>query len=246
MKDEIPYFLIRDGLKLKIKKGYTVSFFIPEKYFDSNQVKQNGSYFDVIGIFLYNVYKNGKKEFPNNKLFNFPTIFTCKPDRVNKISNNSIYKDDECREFIFDSENSEVISSTQCIQYATTAEIVLKMILNGRIPKIIPYDELYKIIDKSARLNGVSFNTIAGLEGIIISELCRSEKDYSKLFINEYEAGKCKSTDYTILKLDDIPKYVSPYSALISYNSTISVAAALANDEVSDESALEKILLGNY
>lgn len=247
MNETVPFFLIKDNLKIKPKKDYTVKFFIPEKYFESKYAIQNGSYFEVIGIFLYNVYdKNNNSVFKENKLFYYPTLFMCKPTEINKINKNTIYSDDTHRELIF-SEDSEVVSSIQCIQYATTSEQVLKMLIRGRIPKIIPYEKLHNVINDSANLNGISFSNIAGLEGVIVSESCRSKDDINKPFILEYANSKSvKNTDYTILNIDMIPKLVSPYSAMNSYDKTIAIAASLEANKISDSVALEKILMGEF
>lgn len=243
MNDKLPYFLIKNGIKINPAKGFKIKFFIPEKYFESKYAVQTGSHFDIIGIFLYNVYKDDKPEFKEHKLFYYPTIFTSKPTDINKVNKNDIYHDDTYRELIFD-ENSEVISSIYCIQYATTAEAVLKMLIRGRIPKIIPYEKLHNVINDSAKLNGISFSNIAGIEGVIISESCRSRNDITKPFIIEYTENKSvKNTDYTILNIDMIPKFVSPYSAMLSYDKTIAIASAMEANELPDSVALEKILM---
>lgn len=247
MSEKLPFFLIREGLKIKPNKGYTIKFFVPEKYFESKYATQTGSYFDIIGIFLYNVYdKNNKEQFKENKLFYYPTIFMCKPTDINKINKNDIYEDDTYRELIFE-DGSEVITSTQCIQYATTAEKVLKMLIRGRIPKIIPYEKLHNVITDSAKLNGISFSNVAALEGVIISESCRSKNDLKKPFIKEYsENPKIKNTDYTIINIDMLPKLASSYSAMLSYDKVIAIAAALQNNEINDAVALERILMDDF
>lgn len=247
MNEKLPYFLIRDGLKIKPNKGYSIKFFIPEKYFESKYAIQTGSYFDIIGIFLYNVYnKNGKPEFKEHKLFYYPTIFTCKPTDINKVNKKEIYDDDNHRELLFE-EGSEIVTSTQCIQYATTAEAVLKMLIRGRIPKIIPYEKLHNVITDSAKLNGISFSNIAALEGVIISESCRSKNNLKVPFIKEYsENSNIKNTDYTIMNIDMLPKLSSAYSAMLSYDKVIAIAAALQNNEITDAVALERILMDDF
>lgn len=246
--NDVPFFLEIKGSTLFPKKGYKVIFFIPEKYFDSKNITtQDGLYLNTIGIFLYNVYKDNKPIYKDNKLFYYPTLFTCKPDLINKVNDLKLYKDDTYREVIFETSNSEVVNSIHTIKNAVTAENVLKMLLYGRIPKIIPYEDLYKLINDSALLNGISFNNIAGLEGIIVSELCRNKDDISQQFIKKYESDpKVKNTDYTFLNIDAIPKYVSAYSSLISHDKTIAIAAALEANKINDATAMEKILIGQY
>lgn len=242
----VPFFLEQKNSTLFLKKGYTVKYYIPEKYFDSNCM-QDGSYFNLIGIFLYDVFKDGKSVFKEPKLFYYPTLFTIKPSYIKKVNDTKLYGDDTYREAVFETEDSEPVSSIHTIKEATTAENVLKMLLYGRIPKIIPYEKLHNIINDSALLNGISFNNIAGLEGLIVSELCRDKNDISKQFIKTYNENKStKNTDYTILNIDSIPKYVSPYSSLVSYDKTIAVAAALEANKITNASALEKILMGRY
>lgn len=242
---QVPYFLKKDKQKLLLNNGYTIKYYIPENYFDRGMAYQDGQYLNILGLFLYDVFKNGKKEFSEPKLFYYPTLFTCKHDRIEK-GKESLYPNNEYREIIFESEDSEPVNSIATIKNAVIAEKVLKLLLSGGIPPIVEYEEIYKIINDSAILNGISFNNIAGLEGIIVSELCRSISDIDSRFIDKYTAGKCGNKDYVMVNLNDLPKLNNALSALTSYNKNIAVASSLnlsRNNDGSIVSELEKRLM---
>ena len=58
-------------------------YYVPEKFFSTNNAIAIGEYVELMGIFNYDVFdKNGKSR--GLKLFKYPTLVKCKPSSISK------------------------------------------------------------------------------------------------------------------------------------------------------------------
>ena len=70
-------------------------YYVPEKFFSTNNAITIGEYIEVMGIFNYDVFdKNGKAR--GLKLFKFPTMIKCKPTSISKESDIQLCLIDYC------------------------------------------------------------------------------------------------------------------------------------------------------
>ena len=114
-------------------------------------------------------------------------------------------------------------------------------VITGKIPTTIPYDKLWELFEESARLNGFSFKVSVQLFGILISGICRDSKDISKPF---KDTDMSNMNDYRPININMVPKFISPYSAIVSENWDDSLRAAILMKDKKDipYSPLEKIV----
>lgn len=239
---EVPKFLKKDGDKLLFNQEGELIYHIPEKYFDNGCAVIIGEYVSLLGIFSYEI-KNTNGKSSGIKTFNFPSRFMCKPYDVEKVKDYKILPDSDSKDYRFlkFKKNDEVVTSTKVPQDITNVEDMYRlMVITGNIPQTIKYSELQNYFLESMDINGGNYNVNAQLFGILISELCRSKTDISKPF--RLTKNKLKNdTNYTSISIKDIPKYVSPFSAITSENWDESVIAAIMNDKERNI-PLEKVL----
>ena len=162
----IPKFLRKEGnaLLYNAKDDSTFVFYIPANYFN-NTVKVpiaeiSGEYVSSIGLFNWSIIDaNGKRG--EIKPFNFPTMFICKPNSIEKVKQLKLDNSDPDDYVLLKfKDGDEVISQTRVPQLIDNVEMFFKMaILTAKIPTTIPYDELWKVFLESAKLNGFSYGT---------------------------------------------------------------------------------------
>lgn len=175
--------------------------------------------------------------------FNFPTMFLCKPYEIEKVKNlkldNTEPSDYRLLKF---KKGDEVVSQTRVPMLIDNVEIFFKMaVITGKIPTTIPYDKLWELFEESARLNGFSFKVSVQLFGILISGICRDSKDISKPF---KDTDMSNMNDYRPININMVPKFISPYSAIVSENWDDSLRAAILMKDKKEipYSPLEKIV----
>lgn len=239
---KVPSFLKRDGDSLLFNTDGELIFYIPEMYFDMEKAfYYEGDYINVIGIFDYSVFDaNGK----NNGLhrFNFPTAFLTKPYLVEKQKNVKLTATQKAIDFrlLRYKKGDPVVVSVRVAQNNANIEDFYKIFLYGKMTNTIPVDKLHEYFIDNISLNGNDYGVNNQMFGLIFSEMCRSKKDLSIPFRNTKYTDP---TDYTMISIMDLPKYISPHQSLGSQNWDNAIVGAITNP-TDVESPLEKILMG--
>ena len=80
---EIPPFTKREGDALLFNQEGYLEYYIPKDYFGSKSATIEGAYIRLMGSFHYRIYSSTGK--PGKLMtFNYPTIFICRPGKVDK------------------------------------------------------------------------------------------------------------------------------------------------------------------
>lgn len=240
---EIPKFLKKKQDSLLFNQEGELVYHIPEKFFENGCAVIIGEHVSLIGIFSYEIRNANGKTVNGIRNFNFPTRFMCKPYDIEKVKNYKLTPDSEAMDFRFlkFAKDDEVVTSTKVPQDITNVEDLYRLtVTSGNIPPTIKYSELHNYFLESMDLNGGNYGVQAQLFGILIGELCRNKSDISIPF--RLSKNKLKQdTNYKSISIKDIPKYVSPFSAITSENWDESVMAAIMNDKEVNI-PLEKVL----
>lgn len=244
---EIPVFCKLDKEKLLYDGEGEFLFFVPDNYFVD--VKQNpiaqvyGQYVTLVGIIDWAIMdKNGKIGEINP--FMFPSIFMCKPNRIEKVKGYKIGNVGarDYRIFHF-KKGDEIVSDINTPNIIDNVETTFDMlaISGNKMPNTIPYDHLHEYFPKSMELNGDSYGANMQIFGILVSELCRDPKDPSRPF--RYSDMK-DMTGYKRVSIKQIPSYISPYVAFTNENQDESIMAAVLMDDEKKfkHSPLEKVV----
>jgi hypothetical protein len=230
MAYKVPPFLKRDGESLLFnnKEGELV-FYVPEYYFTCNCASIEGDYVRILGIMDYAIFdKNGKHN--GLKPFRFPTIFLCAPSEIVKVKDLKLTKNTETSDYRFLKFRYEdkVVVDVKVPQEIDNVELFYNLFTGGHIPTTIPYDEMHELFDESMKINGNDYKLSDQEFGIIVSEICRDAKDVSRPF---RLAKDNNMLNYKCINIRQIPKYVSPYSAITSENWDEAVVSAVMNDK---------------
>lgn len=240
---DTPKFLKRDGDALLFNDEGQFVFYVPETFFDRGDAQIKGEYINLLGILDYTIYKpNGSNI--GLKRFNFPTVFLCKPSRIEKSKNLRLKASTEPQDYrllIFE-KGDAVVVSTKVPQNIANVEDFYRIFLTGKLPTTIPYDKLQNYFIDSMELNGSSYGMTLQMFGIVISEMCRDSSNPSRAFRHT------KFTDqmsYRAISIKDLPKYISPSSSIGSENWDLGVVGAIMNP-TNANSPMEKLLMGSH
>lgn len=238
---DIPKFLKRDGESLKFNiEDSELVYYVPENYFTSDIAVISGDYVSLLGVFNYSIFdKNGKNN--DLHLFNFPTIFLCKPYTVEKLKNVKLTKNTKPADYrmLKFAYNDVVVVSVKVPQIIDNVETFFKMaLISGKMPTTIPYNEAHDYFPENIKLNGSNYGINMQLFGVVISELYRDPKDITKPF---RLAKNDDMFDYQLISIKEIPNYISPYVSITSENFDESLIAAITMKD-DKASPLEKIV----
>lgn len=243
MAYNVPKFLKRDGDSLLFNESGQFVFYVPETYFDRGDAEIKGEYINLLGILDYTIF-NEKGSNIGLKRFYFPTVFLCKPSRVEKIKNIKLKEATEKSDYrmlIFE-KGDAVVVSTKVPQNIANVEDFYRIFLTGKLPTTIPYDKLHDYFIESIELNGSSYGMSLQMFGIVVSEMCRDAKDPSVAFRHTKFKDQMA---YRAISIKDLPKYISPSSSISSENWDLGVMGAIMNP-TDTNSPMEKLLMGNY
>ena len=236
----IPSYMKKDGDTLYYNGDGELIYYVPEKFFSTNNAITIGEYIEVMGIFNYDVFdKSGKAR--GLKLFKFPTMIKCKPTSISKESEMLLKGTHTAMPYrlLHFKNGSELICSTRVTKEIVNTEKFINLLFRANLPENIKYDELYELILLNAKLNGVNYKVTDQLIGLLVSEICRDPKDFSKPFRLSKETDM---TAYKAVPITQIPKYISAYTAVTSENADEAIASAIENKSHT-ESPLEKVMM---
>ena len=236
-----PNFLKRDGDSLLFNEDGQFVFYVPEVFFDRGDALIKGEYVNLLGILDYTIFKaNGSNI--GLKRFYFPTVFLCKPSRIEKSKKLRLKEATDVQDYrllIFEKDDAVVVS-TKVPQNIANVEDFYRIFLTGKLPTTIPYDKLQDYFPESIELNGSSYGMTLQMFGIVVSEMCRSKCDPSVAFrhtkINDM-------MEYSAISIKDLPKYISPNASITSENWDLGLIGAITNP-TDVGSPLEKLLRG--
>lgn len=246
---DIPKFLkLKDNSLLFNEEGQLL-YYIPEDYFTNtkNSVAQiSGQYVTTIGIIDWALMsKNGT--ITEAKPFKLPTVFMCKPSEIEKVKSLKLNglrpKDYRILHFNY---GDEVISDINVPQIIDNVETTFRTMVvnNNKIPSTVPYDKMHEYFTDSMALNGSSFGLNMQLFGILVREMCRDPKDYSRKFV---DTDMKDMNAYQQVSIKMLPNYISPYVSITSENFDESLMAAVLLSDKKEEdiaySPLEKVLM---
>ena len=245
-----PSFVKKKGNSVVFNEDGEFLLYVPDAYFTDTKFPLAsilGQYVNLIGVCDWAlVTPNGKVS--EAKRFYFPSMFMCKPNRIETVKNLSLNNLRAIDYRILHFKNGdEIICNVNIPKSMDPVETLFKATLvnTGKLPPSVPYNKIQDYLIDSIRISGNNYGISPQLFGIVVSESARNPKDTSEPF--RYTKMN-NMYDYVQLPMNTIAKHVSPFVAFVSENFDESVMAAqiLSEDPETDkiESPLEKLLMG--
>lgn len=212
--------------------GDYLDIYVPRDSFDDGFARYNGNYINTIGIFFFEIIKaadienEGRKRvfhkmtFPNNIDFQYTDILSYK---------GSINGTPNIQYDVFRLENgNQFIANVNYQKMSDTVITFVNKLHNGKMPKILTYNEILEMYHGVLALNGVNLKAPSLLYELVISESCRDSKDISKPF--RFKAVKGKNFDpygYKNIRINRLPQINSTFAGITFENMTDSVITSL-------------------
>lgn len=235
----VPFIKTENGKSIFNGSGEMI-YYIPEQYFDSRVAVTIGETIDTMGIFSYAIFDDKGKS-SGIKQFYVPTVMSCKPSHVEKVSEFKLTATSEAAPYrlLHFKKGDEAICSTTVPMGVANTELFLNLLTGAKLPENIPYNVLQNYIMDNAKANGFSYGISPQFYGFLISELYRSKTDPDTPFrLSNYK----NFLDYDKMGILEVPKHISPYVSITSRNADEAIAGAMLNKS-NNYSPLEKVLM---
>ena len=247
----VPSFLRVENTEVYYKGEGELAIVIPEVFFERNHAIIEGEITHVIGLLNYAILKKDTDKIEKNiKRFNYPSAFSTKPGRVEKVKNFKVKESSKPADYRIyyykDNNVDQVIVSTEVPEdLANVEEFFAIFVTTGKVPAGIRYEDLYTYFEDSMNANGASFKMNMQEFGLIVSEFARDPDDMSKPF----RLSKKLDTDpysYQVFSIKELAKMVSPFTAMVTedWNDAV-LSASLIDDKDIIDTPLEPVLTGS-
>ena len=215
--------------------GDYLDIYIPRASFDDGLARYNGNYINTIGIFFFEIIKasdldkEGRKRvfhkmtFPNSIDFQYTDILSYKGS-INGTPNiqYDVFRLEKGNQFIAN------------VNYQKTSDTVITFVNklhNGKMPKILTYEEILKMYHEVLALNEVSLKAPSLLYELVIAESCRDSKNLSRPYrLKLAKSGGSAASDpygFVNIRINRLPQLNSTFAGLTFENMTDSVISSL-------------------
>lgn len=246
---------IRQDDNIILNAGYAEAY-IPESLFtdiESEAPKSSVAYMvgtqvHTIGVFNMRIMNSEDDDPEKFKLrtFSFPTAIDTFPSDVVKRTMSLGLNDDAPEPYrVLKYIRGDIIMNARTVQNNDNCEAFMNMLLRGKIPTSIPYDQLIHIWDRNFKINGVNPGVPSVTLQLIISEMCRDKKDPSLQFRKTAGKGNVKMTNYLAGNMRTVASYTNVMNALTFENMGEMLTTSInitREGKVQDRSPLEKVL----
>ena len=217
-------------------------FFVPETFFSHNHAIIEGEVVHLIGVLNWAIVKDGDDPSSyslKSKPFEYPTAISTRPGKVEKVKGLKIVESQKPQDFrIFHYTNNkqdQILASLHTVEDITNVEECMSIFeTTGKVPPGISYYDLYRYYMDPMQLNGKSYPISAQEFGVLYAEECRSKEDRTVPF----RLTKALDKDpyaYDSISVKEIPKLVSPFTAITTENwdkAVINAAIIDPKDEI--------------
>lgn len=241
-------FLYEDGEKIKFN-GDIMKIYLPKSNFEKKISEYNGNFVNTMGIFLFevNTFENEEK---NKSGFIYtlklPVVITFQYNDIDSIKTKLKENLSEDSYQVFILKKDDIFMTNKKIEMGIdNCQKFIKMLHNGNIPSIIPYDEIIKLYLQTLLINDISLNNKSFIYEMIISEACRYSKNLKIPYRKVCNKPNVLNTDYVNKNIKDIPALSSTYASLAFEDINRSLVASVnrsRNNEKEIESPIEKTI----
>ena len=213
---------INDGKYIFINTPYAEAY-IPNDLFPSEMKDPKaktlafftGEELQVIGIFYIRFFdsEDQPREKAKLKTLNYPNIIEARPSgettkevlEINGVED--VYR-------VYRFYQGDILMEAISKKSPNNVELFTSLVLAGKIPSSLSYDDIYFAWLKNFRINGVSPDIPSVLMQAIIARLCRDKSNPDIQFRTLIGAGKAGPRDYQMININQSSQHSSVMGAL--------------------------------
>lgn len=199
-----------------LRSHFVTEIYVPDKYLETSKFNENGTTLTTIGILPYSVIQEGKITFSGTlKIAQIITLIISKK-REDKVKL-SKYSEEPEPVTVLLYEPGENITSEYTEANAELTAIIMDLLLGGKFPPNIPYQDILRYIRESFENNKVNLPIPSYLVEDMIATLYRSNRNPDLKFA--YEIGKNPSInplDYHAMSARDVTRHISTFAGISS------------------------------
>lgn len=239
------FFELTKDYSFIVKGKRYVEIRLPDELFNNKIAEISGdriSTFAFLDIYVWNTPYNEdlKLKDATKVLLRLPNVIITHPNRIRHDSKN----EEHILEY---HEGDRVIVSTQIPKKSNVVIDFFNIILSGKIPSDIPYNEISNYFEECAMINGLDMKVNSLFVDLIIAVISRDPDNLSRQFREAIKDNpKISMYDRKLVNMDNIPALTSQFSAISSGNPkfgiTSSIGAVRSGDMVPTESDVEEAI----
>ena len=212
-----------DGQYIFINKEYAEAYIPAEIMLTKNEdpkpstiAYDTGDYVVCVGIFYMRFFDSDTEErdsvpvrtlcYPN-KIEMHPTSGTYDPVKL-------IINGVEDKYYIYKFYKGDILMEAASMKSYLNTEMITKLVMSGKMPKSLTYDDLYFTWLKCFQINGLSTGIPPALMQAIIAKMCRDPMDVMKQFRLTAGAKKVDPRGYQMLSMNQVSAYSSVMSSM--------------------------------
>ena len=175
-----------------------------------------GEFVVCVGIFYIRFFESDTQDrdsvpvrtlcYPN-KIEMHPTSGTSKPVELTINGETDKYR-------IYKFYKGDILMEASSMKSYLNTEMITKMVMSGKMPKSLTYDDLYFSWLDCFRINGLSTGIPPALMQAIIAKMCRDPNDVTKQYRMIAGAKKADPRGYQMLSMNQVSAYSSVMSSM--------------------------------
>jgi hypothetical protein len=191
-----------------------MEFYIPLAFFDEQKkyAVDYSSYIETLGLFYAGIFENGN--FKKYEVTKHPyQIKMYVYNSSNEVKDFPQEKGVPCKVLRY--HRGMKVMDAKVIQDSQNSLQYLDIVMDGKIPKSIPYDKTAELWTKNQRTNNVGFGVRSEVEEMVLSLNYRNPKDLSQTFASLYGSDlSISANDYETVGIRQICQYASTFSSI--------------------------------
>lgn len=239
------YFELTKDNALVIKGTRYAEIRLPDEMFNNKIAELTGDRiisFAFLDIYVWDTAYNENLRLKDatKVLLRLPNIIITHPNRIRHDSKN----EEHILEY---HEGDKIIVSTKVPKKTNVVIKFFNILLSGKIPSDIPYDEISSYFEECASINGFNMKSNSLFVDLIVAVISRDPNNLSRQFREAIKDNpKISMYDRKLVNMDNIPALTSQFSAISSGNPkfgiTTSIGAVRSGDMEPTESDIEEAI----
>ena len=228
--------------------GEVLDIYVPKANFDSKLSEYSGEYIKTMGIFLFQIrtldQANNNREtkiysmkMPIDIEFQYTSSFKYK----GKLGD---YPSDEYEVFRLENGNA-FIANVMMEKKSSYVIDFIGALHNGKLPKMLSYDEVIQLYHKVLEISGVGLNAPSIIYELTIAEVYRSKSNIKRPFREQANKSSDPSRyNYTSMRINDLAMLNSTFAGLTFEHMNDAVLTSIERTQSGEDeqySPLEKI-----